>query len=113
MQPSQVEIHWLVIGVWIYIGVQMVPAANSRDRNPVLWYIIGLFAFYAPFAIIGFAPPVLMLIAMKNGIYIPSTIFDTIGISVFFLGVSVGFVCLNRAKAAASVRPGCNRISPP
>ena len=94
-----------VIGIWIYVGVQMLPAARSHNRNPVLWYIIGLFAFYIPFALIGFVPPVLMLIAMKNGTEIASSVFNGVGITVFCLGISVGFACLHRAKAVAAAPP--------
>ena len=92
----------LVIGIWIYVGIQMCPAAQSRDRNPILWYFVGLFAFYIPFAIIGFVPPVLMLILMKNGTEIASSVFNGVGITAFCLGVSVGFACLHRAKTVAA-----------
>ena len=95
----------LVIAIWVYVGFQMLPAARATDRNGLLWYFIGLFSFYIPFAIIGFAPPVLMLIAMKNGVEIPSTVFNYVGIGCFCLGVSVGFACLHRAKRAASTPP--------
>lgn len=80
----------------------MCPAARSRDRNLIGWYFIGLFAFYIPFAIIGFVPPVLMLILMKNGMEIPSRVFDGVGSAAFFLGVAVGLNCLHRAKLAAA-----------
>lgn len=92
----------LVIGIWVYVGYQMLPAARSTDRNGFLWYCIGLFSFYIPFAIVGFAPPVLMLIAIKNGIEIPHAVFDFVGVGCFCLGVSAGFACLHRAKRAAA-----------
>lgn len=85
----------LVIGIWIYVGYRMLPAAQSGNRNRLLWYFIGLFSFYIPFAIIGFGPPVLMLIAMKNGLTIPSSVFDSVGVTVFFVGVSVGIASLH------------------
>lgn len=92
----------LVIGIWIYVGIQMCPAAQSRDRSPIGWYFIGLFAFYIPFAIIGFVPPALMLILMKYGMEITSRVFEGVGIAAFFSGVAVGFNCLHRAKLAAA-----------
>ncbi|MBL8869809.1 MAG: hypothetical protein JNK90_08435 [Planctomycetaceae bacterium] len=92
----------LVIGIWIYVGIQMCPAAQARDRNPLWWYFVGLFAFYIPFAIIGFVPPALMLILMKNGVPIPTRLFDGVGVAVFFLGFAAGLHCLQRAKLAAS-----------
>ena len=78
----------LVIGIWVYVGFQMLPAARATDRNGLLWYFIGLFSFYIPFAIIGFAPPVLMLIAMKNGVEIPSTVFNYVGICLLYTSPS-------------------------
>ena len=90
-----------VIGIWIYVGIQMVPAAQSQNRNPVLWYFIGLFGFYIPFAIVGFLPPVVMLILMKNGIDIASGVFQGVGTIAFGLGVSVGFAGLHFAKTNA------------
>ncbi|TWU50674.1 hypothetical protein Poly51_39670 [Rubripirellula tenax] len=95
----------LVIGIWIYVGYQMLPAARSTDRNGFLWYFIGLFSFYIPFALIGFVPPVLMLIAMKNGVAIPSAVFNTVGVGAFSLGVTAGFACLHRARSAALAPP--------
>lgn len=95
----------LVLGVWVYVGYQMLPAARSTDRNGFIWYFVGLFAFYIPFLLIAFMPPVLMLIAMTNGMEIPSSFFNAVGIVAFFLGVSAGFACLNRAKTAALVLP--------
>lgn len=97
----------LVIAIWIYVGIQMCPAAKSRGRNPAAWYFVGLFAFYIPFAIIAFLPPVLMLLLMKRGVDIPSSLFNGGGIAAFCLGVSVGLNCLHRAKlrAAAPMEP--------
>ena len=94
-----------VIGLWIYVGIQMCPAAQSRERNPVLWYFIGLLAFYIPFAIIGFAPPVTMLILMKNGTEIATSVFHTVGIFAFTVGVGVGLASLHRMKNLASAPP--------
>ena len=79
------------MGIWVYVGFQMLPAARSTRRNGLVWYFIGLFSFYIPFAIIGFAPPVLMLIAMKNGTEIPTSVFDYTGIACFCLGIAAGF----------------------
>ena len=99
----------LVICIWIYVGYRMLPAAESGNRNRLLWYFIGLFAFYVPFTIIGFGPPVLMLIAMKNGLTIPSSVFDLVGGTMFFVGVSAGIAALHwTCRFAARQRPSAD-----
>ena len=97
----------LVLGIWIYVGYQMLPAARSTNRNGFLWYVIGLLSFYIPFSLIGFIPAMLILIAMKNGFDIPSWVFDTVGVVAFFGAVFMGLACLQRAKMAAMVVRKC------
>ena len=92
----------LVIGIWIYVGYQMLPAASSTKRNGCLWYFIGLFSFYIPFAVIGFMPPVVMLLLMKRGVQIPRGVFDGIAGTMFILAVSAGVACLHWARRLAA-----------
>ena len=93
----------VVVGIWIYVGIQMVPAARAGERNALLWFFIGLFAFYIPFSIIAFSPLVLMLIAQVNGIE-TSRVYHLVGFVAFCLGLSVGDACLRRVKAKAATR---------
>ncbi len=93
----------IVIGVWIYVAIQMWPAAESRDRNPFLWFLIGLFAFYVPFTVVGFLPPILLLIfQVRTGIPISDSLFGTIGMVAFIAGVTSGFACLRYARDRAA-----------
>ncbi|MDX1930026.1 MAG: hypothetical protein SFV81_26095 [Pirellulaceae bacterium] len=97
----------VVIGIWIYVGIQMVPAARMGERNAFLWYFLGLFAFYIPFLIIAFLPLVLMLMAQVNGIE-TSGIYHWVGFVAFCLGLSVGDTCLRRVKAVAATPKSVN-----
>jgi len=97
----------VVIGIWIYVGIQMVPAARSGERNAFLWYFLGLLAFYIPFLMIAFLPLVLMLMAQVNGID-TSGIYPWVGFVAFCLGLSVGDACLRRVKAVAAKPKGVN-----
>lgn len=98
----------VVIGIWIYVAMQMWPAAESRDRSPFLWFVIGLFAFYIPFALVGFFLPALLLILqVRMEIPMSNKLFDAFGVVSFVAGVTLGLASLNhaRARAAAPLQP--------
>ncbi len=92
----------VVIAIWVYVGMEMIPAARKGDRSALVWYFFGLFAFYIPFSIIAILPQLLMLIAMAKGFDL-SGVFDTVGFMAFCAGLYVGFACLQRVKAMATV----------
>jgi hypothetical protein len=93
----------MVIGIWIYVAIQMWPAAESRDRSPFLWFLIGLFAFYIPFAMVGFLPPVLLLmLQVRTGMTISDSVFSAVGVGAFVAGVTLGIACLRYARNHAA-----------
>ncbi len=87
----------------------MCPATQSRDRNPFLWYFIGLISFYIPFAVVGFVPPVLILMLMKRGMEIPASFFDLLGVASFLLAVILGLAYLDHVKAFVLSAPRSSR----
>ena len=95
----------LVIGIWFYVGFQILPAARSTGRNGFLWYLAGLFSFYIPFIVIGFAPQVIMLLALTKGAEIPPIVVDYLGVTFFGLGIVAAFTCLYRVKRAVAKQP--------
>lgn len=93
----------VVVGIWIYVAVQIWPAAESRDRSPVLWFFIGLFAFYIPFAVVGFLPPILLLILqVRAEVLISDSLFNAVGVGSFVAGVTLGLACLRYARDCAA-----------
>ncbi len=92
----------IVIGIWIYIGMQMVPAARDGERNAFVWFFIGLIAFYVPFFAVAIIPPTLMLMAMAQGFDVGSY-YNAVGFIAFAAGISVGLGCLEKARKKAAV----------
>ncbi len=87
----------IVLGLWVYIGFVIVPAANRSGRSGVLWYFAGLASFYLPLVLI-YAGGAAIVLPARHRFELSGDAVRIAMMAVWALAGFAAFICLHRLR---------------
>jgi hypothetical protein len=97
MEAALIVKKLLVIAVWVTIGFAFIPLAKERGRSWLLWFVLGLAAFYIPFLSLQFIPLIVTLLVVKGSENAASTMGMVVMIALP-IGLSAGIYCARKLR---------------
>ena len=97
MEASYVIRKLITLIIWVIIGFATMPLASEKGRSCLLWYILGLAAYYIPFLLLTFGPILVASLFIKDRDDFESNL-EIVLVIALPIAIATGVYCVRRLR---------------